>query len=106
MGDFLKYSPRFHLALAALIIVALPVLIYLVGSALYAYMNPTSSSFSKRNRPLLLRLPCLRRMVAVKERERQVYKGTITAGWTTGDESVAINGSKENAADTSVNVSA
>merc|ERR1719262_161534 len=36
-------------------------------------MHPTSSLFSRRRRPLLLGLPCLRRAVAAKEEERRLF---------------------------------
>jgi len=71
---YLHHSPPLHLAIAIAMALATLVLIYSISTALYAYKNPTSSLFSKKRRPLLLRLPCLHGMVAAKELERQNYK--------------------------------
>merc|ERR1719491_1080988 len=78
---YLRHSPPLHLAIAVVIALATLVLIYSISTSLYAYKNPTSSLFAKKRRPLLLRLPCLRGMVAAKELERQNCKHALLKTW-------------------------
>jgi hypothetical protein len=56
-------------------------LAYHIISAVYAFMRPTSNAFSKKNRPCLLRMPCLKRAIATKEAERRLHKHTLHEAW-------------------------
>jgi len=56
-------------------------LAYLIGNAVHAYMNPLSSAFSKRNRPILLRAPCMWWLVQRKMQQREAHKKDLQAKW-------------------------
>jgi len=55
--------------------------IVMIGTAAYALMNPTTAAFSRRNRPLLLRSPCMRGIVERKGLERARFKETLQRVW-------------------------
>jgi hypothetical protein len=71
--------------LALGILVGLGLASYQVGIAAYAYSHPTSAIFSRKRRPLLLRillrLPFLRRVIQEKEQQRLAYKMALRDAW-------------------------
>eukprot|EP00927_Polykrikos_kofoidii_P023272 TRINITY_DN21494_c0_g1_i1.p1 TRINITY_DN21494_c0_g1~~TRINITY_DN21494_c0_g1_i1.p1 ORF type:complete len:1467 (+),score=227.03 TRINITY_DN21494_c0_g1_i1:51-4403(+) len=73
-----------------------------VVTAISALQRPTSAAFAKKNRPLLLRLPCLRGIVQRKESERSKYKHELAKAMidrsshatTRGDVTASVVGAK------------